>query len=126
MRVLFVDDCVGITDAMSLFFTINGHDFHKAYNGLDAITIFFNESQKKKFDIVILDILLPDTTGITVAQKLIELDKDVKIIGITGLNDFSLASYLDYGFKDVLIKPFKYNELDEKVMKLMGTEQNAG
>lgn len=63
-RVLIVDDCSDIADSLAVVLGLWGHDVRKAYNGETALAI----AQEYVPQVVILDLLLPDTDGYELAQ----------------------------------------------------------
>jgi two-component system copper resistance phosphate regulon response regulator CusR len=71
------------------------------------------------YDVVILDINLPEINWIEICKKLREKWKDVAIIMLTSMwtND-DIVSGLDSGADDYLVKPFEYNELLARINAL--------
>ncbi|MCI0468480.1 MAG: response regulator, partial [Nitrospirae bacterium] len=65
------------------------------------------------FDLVIMDLTIPGGRGGKEAIRyLCEIDKDAKVILSSGYcNDPIMASYMDYGFKGIVAKPYKIQEL---------------
>jgi DNA-binding response OmpR family regulator len=65
-----------------------------------------------RYDLVILDIMLPDIRGDKLALKLRSIDPDINIIFITGFSymDYCVSA-LDIGISEILIKPITTNEL---------------
>lgn len=56
-------------------------------------TEFLCDGKGGKYDVVLLDILMPGVSGIQVAEELRELDKNVKIIFISSSSEFAVESY---------------------------------
>lgn len=71
-----------------------------------------------KFDLLILDILMPGLTGIELARELRERSDDCKIIFITGSPEFALDSYKVNAFF-YLLKPFSTSELNTLIEKAL-------
>ncbi len=73
-----------------------------------------------KFDIVILDLILPgDIGGKEVMEKLIEIDPDVRAIVSSGYSDNEvLANYQKYGFKGKLAKPYLIQKLKAEINRV--------
>ena len=72
----------------------------------------------EKYDLVILDIMLPDMRGDTLALKLKALDPNITIIFITGFSymDYCIKA-LDIGIGEILIKPITSNELVDSITR---------
>jgi DNA-binding response OmpR family regulator len=68
--------------------------------------------KEKKYDLLILDIMLPDIRGDKLALKLKKIDPDIPIIFITGFSymDYCISA-LDIGISEILLKPITSNEL---------------
>lgn len=87
-------------------------------NGSEAISYLDNQS----FDIVLLDIHMSKTSGVDVAEYIRKQKKDqkTKILAVTAavLKD-DIQKYFSVGMDDFLIKPFKENELYNKMCELL-------
>lgn len=92
----------------------NGSEFHFTWSGDDS------------FDILLLDIEMPNLNGIELARKIREKDENLQIIFITGVADFIGEGY-DLQAVNYLLKPIKeeklYDCLDTAVRKLPNEEQ---
>lgn len=92
----------------------------EASNGMEAILL----ADKLCPELVITDIRMPQCDGLEVAAYLQRNHPDVKIIIISGFDDFSYAqSAIQYGVKDYLLKPIKLETLSESLHKLLITMQ---
>jgi DNA-binding response OmpR family regulator len=80
--------------------------------GEQAIT----KVKEKKYDIVILDIMLPDIRGDELALELRQIDKNILFIFITGFPymDYCINA-LEIGIADILIKPITTTELTDSI-----------
>ncbi len=89
-----------------------------ARNGNEAITMV-NENN---FDVILLDIHMPDISGIEVAKHLrhTQKDKDTKIIAVTAavMKD-DIKEYFKVGINDFIIKPFKEIHLFNKMCEVL-------
>src|SRR5690349_13510162 len=74
MKVLLIDDNKSTTKMISLYFKMKGHDCVIANEGRVGLSLIMQE----KFDIILLDIAMPDFTGIDVLN---ELNNNGKING---------------------------------------------
>jgi DNA-binding NtrC family response regulator len=71
-----------------------------------------NQIKKKKYDLVITDLMMPDIDGFEIMEKIQLIDPDVKIIVITGYA--TIKTYMDSiksGANNFIPKPFTRNEL---------------
>ncbi len=79
----------------------------------------------KRFDLIFLDILMPDADGIETAKEIRERDKRVAIIFLTVSKDYALASY-EVKARQYLLKPVKkeilFELIDEIECELTGEE----
>jgi len=115
-RVLVVDDEPDIRDILERLLSLSGFEIAVAGNGADAIKLC------KSFlpHIVLLDVMMPDSSGIETLQKIREFDKEVKIIMVSGMHDLTVAKEaISLGAIDYLTKPFDLKELDSFLKSLL-------
>ena len=90
MNILIIDDNKDITDAISLFAESQGHSCTISNDGKEG----FNIAKKENFDLILLDIAMPDFSGYDVINTL-KKDSDFdmkKIVVITASNLDTLAA----------------------------------
>ena len=114
-RILLVEDEKSIRDAVSAYLEREGYWVTPASDGQLALDAFHSH----KFDVVILDLMLPKITGEQVCRE-IRNTSDVPIIMLTakGELDDRIAG-LELGADDYLIKPFSPRELIARVRALL-------
>lgn len=72
------------------------------------------EAEKERPDLVLLDVRLGEQSGIDVLRKLKQLDKDIRVIMVTGLGDEdTVREALNIGADDYLVKPFSADFLSQ-------------
>src|SRR4249920_4204207 len=71
MKLLIIDDTNDITDLFAKVLGTLGHEIVTSDNGIEGLDLMM----KQKFDAILLDIAMPDFTGLDVIDKLIETDK---------------------------------------------------
>lgn len=100
--VLIVDDEGSIRDL--LFEELNGiYDCSTASDGKEALS----KLAEQHFDAVLLDIRLPDTTGIELLKELMSKYSDIAVIMITALTQLGTAvEAMKLGASDYIVKPF--------------------
>jgi DNA-binding NarL/FixJ family response regulator len=77
-------------------------------------------SEKPAVDIILLDINLPDTDGLRVCEMIRETDKQVKIIGLTYVNEAGIITQMiKKGANGYLLKSMERDELIEAIHKVM-------
>lgn len=109
MRILVVDDEVNLADAIREGLTDHYFTVDVAYDGksaLDKIEI------EEAYDLVILDIMIPEIDGMTLLKKIREDGYKMPVLMLTareGVDD-KIRS-LDLGADDYLTKPFDFREL---------------
>jgi two-component system alkaline phosphatase synthesis response regulator PhoP len=107
-NILLVEDEEDLLELYKSFLESEGHIIEKATKGQEAV----NKAEKKKFDMVILDIKLPDIMGDEVAKALKAINKNIIIIMVTGFPSFQESiDALDLGIYDILLKPITADEL---------------
>lgn len=82
------------------------HECHFFHNSTD----FLCEMQAGKYDLILLDIIMPGINGVQAARELRELDKNVRLIFISSSPEFALESY-SVGAYYYLLKPADANSL---------------
>lgn len=107
-KILLVEDEDNLRSTIALNLELEGYEVICAENGKEALQLFHSE----KFDIIVLDIMLPEINGIDVC---IEIRKDNKKIPILFLSAKSMSAERVIGLKagadDYLTKPFNLEEL---------------
>ncbi|MED4779362.1 response regulator transcription factor [Brevibacillus choshinensis] len=115
LQVLIVDDEWNMRNLLRIYFSKNGFEVTEAKNGYEAVAL----SDKQLFDIIILDIMMPDLNGWEVCTKIRE-KKDTPIIMLTARNETrDKVKGLQIGADDYLVKPFEPEELLARVFALL-------
>ena len=114
-KILLMDDEEMIRKSIGQFLEISGYEVEYAEEGNEAIALYKKAMEASKpFDAVILDMTIRRGMGGKESiKKLLGIDPDVKAIVSSGYsNDPIMADFREYGFSDVLAKPFNNpNEL---------------
>lgn len=111
-RVLIVDDDIGIQQL--LFHRLADEAFHcvVAGNGQEAL----EEARRRSFGLVLLDIRLPDVSGLEVLKDLSTMQPEVCVMLISGLGDLPTAvEGMKLGALDYIAKPFEMMDLMARV-----------
>ena len=126
-RVLAMDNEEFVRELLSEILTNIGYGVTIVADGAEAIELYQEARESgKPFDAVIMDLTIPDGMGgKETVQRLIKIDPEVKAIVSSGYsNDPIIADFKRYGFKDVIAKPYRIEELSEVLRKviMMGEE----
>jgi len=116
MKILIVEDETKISEYLRQGLTEAGFVVDLARNGLDGHHLAMTES----YDLIILDVMLPDVDGWRILQALREADIAVPVLFLTardGVGD--RVKGLELGADDYLVKPFAFAELLARVRTLL-------
>lgn len=103
-NILIVEDERSISDLIAINLKMTGHNCVQAFCGKDAVAF----AQGTAFDLVLLDIMLPDIDGFKVQYKI----KDIPAIFVTAKHDTSdKVRGFTQGADDYITKPFEITEL---------------
>ena len=120
-RVLVVDDEPNITDLVALALRYEGFSVEKAGSGRAALSAV----QKFKPDLVILDVMLPDLSGLDVMKRLTSEGRKVPVIFLTARDSTEDKVHgLTIGGDDYVTKPFSIEELVARVRVVL--RRNGG
>lgn len=121
-RVLIMDDEAIIRELLCEMLNNMGYQVNTATSGTEAIGLYREaKDSKNPYDVVIIDLTIPGGMGgKETISRIQEIDPDVKAIVSSGYsNDPIMAEYQKYGFKGVIAKPYKINELSEVLQKVI-------
>jgi two-component system, OmpR family, alkaline phosphatase synthesis response regulator PhoP len=116
MRILLVEDEENIREVVKLNLELEGYETIAASNGKDALR-YFNEQY---FDLLILDIMLPEISGLEICEQVRLINAEVPIIFLTAKDQQEdRITGLRKGGDDYLTKPFALEELLLRIHKLL-------
>ena len=116
MRILLVEDEENIRKMVKANLEMEGYEVVTASNGRDAIKY----NQEQHFDLMILDVMMPEINGFQVCQQVRLTNRDVPIIFLTAKDGAAdRVEGLKLGADDYLTKPFNLEELLLRVQKLI-------
>jgi two-component system, NtrC family, response regulator AtoC len=121
-RVLIIDDEAAIRESLEMFLREKGLAVSSRGTGEDGLIEYFNFHPQ----IVILDIRLPDISGLEALKRIIKIDPDAKVIMITAFHDMETTiEAMRLGAYDYIHKPIDVDELDDAVTKGLKISETA-
>lgn len=116
VSILLVEDEENLHDALKLNLELEGYEVTSAYDGRSAVKAVQNEY----FDLIILDIMLPEMDGLTVMETIRIQHNQVPILILSARNSSAdRVTGLKKGADDYVTKPFNLEELLLRVQKLI-------
>ncbi len=114
--ILLVEDEENLQEALKLNLELEGYEITSAYDGAEALQAV----QKEFFNLIILDIMLPEVDGITVCETIRLSNADIPILILSAKNSSAdRVLGLKKGADDYLTKPFNLEELLIRVNNLI-------
>ena len=116
MRILLVEDEENIRKVVKLNLEMDDYEVVTTDNGKDAMKYF----QEQHFDLIILDIMLPEISGLQICEQIRLTDTETPIIFLTAKDSPpDRVAGLKKGADDYLAKPFNLEELQLRIQKLI-------
>ncbi len=114
--ILLVEDEENLQEALKLNLELEGYEVTSSYDGEQALRFF----QQEHFDLIILDVMLPELDGISVCETIRLTNNEVPILILSAKNSSAdRVLGLKKGADDYLTKPFNLEELLLRVTKLI-------
>ena len=114
-KVLVVDDEKMIVKGIRFSLLQDGYDVDTAYDGDEAL----QKASENKYDIILLDVMLPKHSGLEVLQQIREFSS-VPVIMLTAKGeDMDKILGLDYGADDYITKPFNILEVKARIKAII-------
>lgn len=117
-KILIVDDDMAISELIKVNLELLGHAAITCEDGTKG----FAMAQQERPDLIILDVMMPEVDGFTVAQRIRhnENTKDIPILMLTALDMIQdKVKGFDSGVDDYLVKPFELDELKVRIRALL-------
>lgn len=122
VKVLIVDDAMFMRNMIAEIFNgkkYGDEDYQvvaEAENGIEAVEKYKEHDP----DIVTMDIVMPEMTGIEALKEIMEMDSGASVIMCSALGQDSLVmEALDAGAKDFIVKPFQPEKVLEVVVRIL-------
>jgi two-component system OmpR family response regulator len=115
-RILVVDDEPSIVDAVATTLRYEGFDVEEARNGRQGLVL----AQEQPFDLIILDVMLPDIDGFEITRRLRQDGVRVPVLFLTAKDAVEdKVSGLTVGGDDYVTKPFSLAEVVARVRAIL-------
>jgi len=108
-KILVVDDDPNVREVIKT--VLKKYHVTEATNGLEALDM----CNEQRFDLVLMDIRMPEMDGIEATKSILKDSPGTKIIAVTAYATHIREKILDAGVLKILEKPFKINELKKLV-----------
>lgn len=121
-RILIVEDEDHIRDNLKLNLELEGYEVVAVADGAKAVKVF----REQRFDLVILDVMLPEMDGFDVCEQIRLEDRETAILFLTA-KDTSVDKIkgLKTGGDDYMTKPFNLEELLLRIINLLKRSSKA-
>jgi two-component system response regulator VicR len=114
-KILVVDDEKAINEIIQYNLEGEGYEITSAYDGQECLDLFNNE----KFDLIILDIMMPKIDGLSVLKE-IRRSSQIPVIMLTAKQEeVDKVLGLELGADDYVVKPFSIRELTARVKAIL-------
>jgi two-component system, NtrC family, response regulator AtoC len=121
-RLVVIDDEASIRESLEMFLREKGLTVFTAGTGADGLEACFKHHPQ----VVILDIRLPDMSGLEILKRIVTSDPDAKVIMITAFHDMETTiEAMRQGAYDYIHKPLDVDELDQAVTKSLRIAETA-
>lgn len=116
VKILVAEDDKSLNALVCSYLSDNGYGYRACYNGKEALDAL----EEGNIDLIITDVMMPETDGFALAKKVREEDKQIPILFMTALDD-KPSKQLGYkiGVDDYVVKPFDCDLLMLRVGALL-------
>jgi DNA-binding response OmpR family regulator len=114
-KILVVDDEQNIRNIIKEYLEFEGFEYSEAENGIEALS----KISKEKFDLVLLDIMMPKVDGIKVLKE-IRSEGDIPVILLTArAEEYDKLFGFELGADDYIVKPFSPKEVMARIKAIL-------
>ncbi len=118
-RVLIIDDNKSLVDMIKEYFSDHA-DIKitlEAYDGAEGFRLI--EKKKDEYDIVLLDLIMPNKDGISVLEEMKKKEIDKKVIVLTSYNTQDMIRKVsEMGVSYFMLKPFELADLENRIREV--------
>lgn len=127
IKIMMIDDNVSLVEMVKEYFKDNKNIeiYKEAHNGLDGIKLI--EDEIGNFDVLLLDLIMPQKDGLYVLQQLKEKEIDCNVIVETSYNAQDVIRQVsEYGVNYFILKPFDLEDLETRITDVYNTKNKEG
>ena len=117
-EILIIDDDTAINELIKINLELQGYEVSQAFNGIEG----FAKAKQEEPSLIILDVMMPEVDGFTVAQRIRQCPEisETPIIMLTALSQLNnKVNGFNIGVDDYLTKPFEIDELLVRVRAVL-------
>lgn len=121
IKVLLIDDNESLVDMVKQYFSSHAviEVSDVALNGKDGLSLL----ESKKYDLVLLDLIMPGMDGIRVLEECAKKSISARILVLTSYNSPEVIRKVSgLGIKYFMLKPFELSDLEEKILEYSNNE----
>lgn len=112
-KILIVDDEPNVCSFLSEFLDYKGFESTITQSGEEAL----KQLKSEDFDLVLLDIIMPEMNGFEVLERINHMDNIVPVIILTGVRDQNVANdSIEMGAVDFITKPIDLDRLEQSII----------
>ena len=120
-KLLVVDDEEKIRLIIKKYAEFEGYEVKEADNGMEAVLM----CRKEKFDLVILDVMMPELDGFSACNEIRKIDNTPIIMLSARGEEYDKIHGFEIGIDDYVVKPFSPRELMMRVKAVLARTSNA-
>lgn len=116
IRILVTDDEQKIREMIRKYAEFEGFTVDEAKDGFDAV----NKADKEKYDLIIMDVMMPNLDGFSAVKEIKKKDPNVPVIMLSALGEeYDKIHGFDVGVDDYVVKPFSTKELMMRIHAIL-------
>ena len=125
VHAVVIDDNVNLVEMIKEYFSsheIISIDFW-AYDGIEGIKLL--DEKREHYDIIILDLIMPNKDGMYVLEEMKKRGIDKKVIVATSYNTGEvIRDVSEYGVNYFILKPFELSDLEKRILDSFKNRQS--
>jgi two-component system response regulator (stage 0 sporulation protein A) len=125
VRAVIIDDNVNLVEMIEEYFS--SHEIISivdwAYDGVEGIKLI--DEKRDNYDIIILDLIMPNKDGMYVLEEMRKRGIDKKVIVATSYNTSEvIRDVSEYGVNYFILKPFELSDLEKRILDSFKTKES--